>query len=137
MSIKMNGIRVQTNEGETKYLAFDERSGGYPWWSSSFENISFRNSEKIIIEIKEQFRKESGEYFQKNIIPSSIEFIKVGVTEIKKINIQEKTETERYNEVIAKLSEEERKVLFSGFEKRTNHPVGKKMNGGNNGAGDA
>jgi len=137
MSVEMIGIRIKTNEDEIKYLAFDKRSGGYPWWSSSFENISFRNPDKIIAEIKEQFRKESGEYFQTNIKPTSIEFIKVGVIETTKIDIQEKTESDKYNEVISKLSEDERKILFSGFEKRTNKNVEKKMNGGHNGSGDA
>ncbi len=72
---------IRATEAETQtfvYLAFDQRSGGYPYWASSHfsaTNLDKSSINEQVENIKNDFQKGSGYYFKAEIIPHSLEYV--------------------------------------------------------------
>lgn len=89
-------IVAEDKAGQINSVDYDTHSGGYPYWSTSSQNIylSLETVNKTIVNIKKHFKSKSGEYFDKNIKAATLELIEIGIqtrTSFEDIDISEET----------------------------------------------
>lgn len=109
-------IRARSEDDtEFKYLDYDERSGGYPYWSNYIDRSYISNDIIKITElskkIAEEFQNGKGEYFHSKIDNSTLEIITIEITEVTSIEIKQKTEEDKAKSTFMNLTEEEKKTL--------------------------
>jgi len=102
-------IATEIDTGKTVYLGTDERSGGYPYWSSTIFGAKRSISNRDIEEVSADFGKQEGYTYRKNLVNPRIATI--GIISEESIDLTMETSEEKLAKVLAKLSSDEIEVL--------------------------
>lgn len=78
-------IRVLDSKTKNyKYLYFDSREGGKPYWTENLSQARILSKTDSIIEaIKNSLKNKKGSYFSEDLKESSLTICVVGITEYK------------------------------------------------------